>query len=196
MLRAVSSTCCNCRDAGANFGLSKTPMSGTPGASSRSSPSRFGSMRFVSRVTPVALPPGRLKLATRPSATGSPPIPNTIGRVDVARLAASGHAAAAPASSVKNWRRLGSSMGSSPEPAVPAYRRLRMPRKHPQVLGVDLNRSESRRSRLPLPGWSEARLDFADVGGFAADEEVVARRGEEIDHLCVFAEPPFVLRAP
>src|SRR5262249_20849955 len=27
---------------------------------------------------------------------------------------------------------------------MPAYRRLRMPRKHPQVLGVDLNRSESR----------------------------------------------------
>src|SRR5262245_38139757 len=36
-------------------------------------------------------------------------------------------------------------MGSSPEPAVPAYRRPRMPRKHPQVLGVDLNRSESSR---------------------------------------------------
>src|SRR5262249_51708262 len=46
-------------------------------------------------------------------------------------------------SSVINWRRLMSSMGSSPEPAVPAYRRLRMPRKRPQVLGVDLNCSES-----------------------------------------------------
>jgi hypothetical protein len=34
-----------------------------------------------------------------------------------------------------NWRRLGSSMGS-PEPAEPAYRRLSMPRKHPQVLGL------------------------------------------------------------
>ena len=44
--------------------------------------------------------------------------------------AASGHAAAPP-SSVMNWRRLRSSMGSSPEPAVPAYRRLRMPRKRP-----------------------------------------------------------------
>jgi hypothetical protein len=38
-----------------------------------------------------------------------------------------GHAAAAPPSSVRNWRRLRSSMGSSPEPAVPAYSRLRMP---------------------------------------------------------------------
>src|SRR5262249_42419291 len=35
--------------------------------------------------------------------------------------------------------------GLLPEPAVPAYRRLRMPRKRPQVLGVDLNRSESSR---------------------------------------------------
>jgi hypothetical protein len=65
------------------------------------------------------------------------------GTTDCAR-AASGHAAAAPPSSVMNWRRLRSSMGSSPEPAVPAYSRLRMPRKHPQVLGVDLNCSESR----------------------------------------------------
>src|SRR5439155_5386566 len=42
-----------------------------------------------------------------------------------------------------NSRRVVSGMGSSPEPAVPAYRRLSMHRKRPQVLGVDLNRSES-----------------------------------------------------
>src|SRR5262249_1535814 len=35
---------------------------------------------------------------------------------------------------------------------------------------------------------------FAHVGGFAADEEVVTRRREEIDHLSVFAEPCLVLR--
>ena len=51
------------------------------------------------------------------------------GIADCAR-AASGHAAALP-SRVMNWRRLGSRMGSSPEPAVPAYSRLRMPRKRP-----------------------------------------------------------------
>jgi hypothetical protein len=55
--------------------------------------------------------------------------------------AASGHAAALP-SSVRNRRRLGSSMGSSPEPSVPAYRRLRMPRNRPQVIGADLKCSE------------------------------------------------------
>src|SRR5215831_16234230 len=39
-------------------------------------------------------------------------------------------------------------MAPLPEPAVPAYSRFRMPRKRPQVLGVDLNRSERR------GGWS------------------------------------------
>src|SRR5215469_13381709 len=69
----------------------------------------------------------------------------TTGIAGCCARAAIGHAAVAPPSSVMKWRRLGSSMGSSPEPVVPAYRRLRMPRKHPQVLGADLNRSESTR---------------------------------------------------
>ena len=37
---------------------------------------------------PVALPPGRLRLSTRPSQTGSVPEENTIGMVDVAFFAA------------------------------------------------------------------------------------------------------------
>jgi hypothetical protein len=55
------------------------------------------------------------------------------------------HAAAAPPNRVMNSRRFRSGMGSSPEPGVPAYSRLRMPRKRPRVLGGDLNRSESGR---------------------------------------------------
>ena len=35
---------------------------------------------------------------------------------------------------------------------------------------------------------------FAHVGGFAAEQEVVALRRKEIDHLGVFAEPCLVLR--
>jgi hypothetical protein len=38
---------------------------------SRRSPKRFGPSSVVNRLTPVALPPGRLKLATRPRWTGS-----------------------------------------------------------------------------------------------------------------------------
>src|SRR5260221_3808568 len=67
---------------------------------------------------------------------------NAPSEVGVCAPAASGDAAAAP-SSVMNWRRLRSSMGSPSEPAMPAYRRLRMLRKRPLVLGGDLNCSES-----------------------------------------------------
>src|SRR5262245_42831201 len=55
----------------------------------------------------------------------------------------SGHAvAAAPPSSARKSRRFRSTMGSPSEPAVPAYRSLRLSRKHGQVLGADLNSSE------------------------------------------------------
>jgi hypothetical protein len=55
---------------------------------------RLGKPRFsvirksvVKNVTPVTLPPGRLRLATRPCLTGSPLAVNTIGIVWVAALA-------------------------------------------------------------------------------------------------------------
>ena len=38
---------------------------------------------------PVTLPPGRLRLVTRPTSTGSNPLVNTIGTVVVAALASS-----------------------------------------------------------------------------------------------------------
>src|SRR6266487_3329710 len=40
------------------------------------------------KVTPVILPPGRLRLVTRPLSIGSPPRMNTIGMVEVAARAA------------------------------------------------------------------------------------------------------------
>src|SRR5215471_18276745 len=75
MLRAASSICCDWRADGAKLGLSRAPTSWASGTRSRNSPNRFDSMRFVIRVTPVTLPPGRLKLSTKPSLTGSPPHP-------------------------------------------------------------------------------------------------------------------------
>src|SRR5215510_11341426 len=59
-----------------------------------------------------------------------------------AARAASGQAAAALPSRAINSRRLTSGMGSPSEPAVPAYRTLRLPWKRRQVLGVHLNLSE------------------------------------------------------
>jgi hypothetical protein len=43
---------------------------------------------LVINTTPVTLPPGRLRLATRPVLTGSTPVTATIGIVEVAVLAA------------------------------------------------------------------------------------------------------------
>jgi hypothetical protein len=60
-----------------------------PGNSSRASSSRFGPTSTLKLVEPVTLPPGRLRLATRPNLIGSPPVVNTIGTVEVAALATS-----------------------------------------------------------------------------------------------------------
>jgi hypothetical protein len=59
------------------------------GTSSCRSRSRLPFTSALKKLTPVALPPGRARLATRPSLTGSSPTPNTIGIVAVAFLAAS-----------------------------------------------------------------------------------------------------------
>src|SRR5262245_38963802 len=71
-------------------------------------------------------------------------IPMRGTRVGCCAYAATGHAAAAPPNSLMDWRLVTWSMGSPPEPAVPAYRTLRLPWKHRQVLGLDLNCSESK----------------------------------------------------
>ena len=63
-------------------------MRAAPGRSSRKSPSCFAPSSAEMKLTPVTLPPGRLRLATRPSPTGSPPVIKTIGTVVVAALAA------------------------------------------------------------------------------------------------------------
>jgi hypothetical protein len=38
------------------------------------SSNRFDMSSVLNRLAPVTLPPGRLKLATKPSLTGSPPV--------------------------------------------------------------------------------------------------------------------------
>src|SRR5829696_174383 len=70
-------------------GLVRIAKSVAFGASSRSMASRFGARSAEMMVMPVALPPGRARLDTMPSFTGSPPITKTIGIDDVTLLAAS-----------------------------------------------------------------------------------------------------------
>ena len=64
-------------------------------------------------LTPVALPPGRFKLATRPSLIGSSPVVNTIGTVEVAALAARAAGLLVAAMTVSlRWIRSAASAGS------------------------------------------------------------------------------------
>ena len=58
------------------------------GSSSCNSASRLAPSCTPMSLMPVALPPGRLRLVTRPIFTGSAPMTNTMGIVDVAALAA------------------------------------------------------------------------------------------------------------
>src|SRR5262245_45747828 len=78
-----------CISALGELGFTRTAIVVALGRSSRSSPSRFGSRSKINEVTPVMLPPGRLRLGTRPLLTGSLPLRETIGMVAVAVLAAS-----------------------------------------------------------------------------------------------------------
>src|SRR5262249_39977383 len=71
------------------LGLTSAATTVAWGSNSCSNPSRFASKSLVKKLTPVTLPPGRLRLATRPNLTGSVPLANTIGIVVVAALAAS-----------------------------------------------------------------------------------------------------------
>ena len=70
------------------LGLTSNAIVLVDGSSSRRSSKRFGPRILVKTLTPVRLPPGRLKLSTRPVLTGSAPVTNTIGMVLVAAFAA------------------------------------------------------------------------------------------------------------
>src|SRR5262245_63709485 len=68
-------------------GFHRTATRETRGTTSLSSSSRFPANSDVKLASPVTLPPGRAKLATNPSPTGSP-LTLTMGIVVVACLAA------------------------------------------------------------------------------------------------------------
>ena len=67
-------------------GLTSTAIRTALGTRSCRSPSRFATTSAVKKLMPVALPPGRARLAIRPSLTGSSPAPKAIGMVVVAAL--------------------------------------------------------------------------------------------------------------
>src|SRR5262245_12237157 len=68
-------------------GVTRRPIVSNLGTMSRSNPICFVAAMLPRIVAPVTLPPGRLRLATMPDSTGSPPVVNTMGIVAVAALA-------------------------------------------------------------------------------------------------------------
>jgi hypothetical protein len=89
------------------------------------------SLRFVLRRSPTRSKPFRKASSLAAHVRGDCPFRNPITGIAgcCASPAESGHAAAAPPSSVMKSRLAKWPMGSPSEPAGPAYRRLRMPRK-------------------------------------------------------------------
>src|SRR5215831_18131885 len=71
---AAASACLNSTStlAGLFVGFTSTAMMVVVGTSSRSTSTRFGVISVFKVVMPVRLPPGRFRLTTKPSLTGSP----------------------------------------------------------------------------------------------------------------------------
>ena len=74
------------------------------GTISHSKPNFFASKTDVAVIRPVTLPPGRLKLATRPDLTGSLLVMIRMGIVEVAAFAANAPASPPPARITRTWR--------------------------------------------------------------------------------------------
>ena len=83
-------------------GSRRTAARVTPGAISLSSSSHFPLKPYSNWIKPVALPPGRARLSTKPAPTGSATFTNTIGTV---RVACSNGATAAVAGGQDDVRR-------------------------------------------------------------------------------------------
>ena len=76
--------------------MTKMPITPEAGNRPRNNCNCFATNLLARKLTPVTLPPGRFMLTTRPNLTGSAPIENTIGMLEVADLAASAAAVAPP----------------------------------------------------------------------------------------------------
>ena len=74
----------NCPSPGGYSGVAKDATRVTPGAICLSSSSHFPLRPYSNEVKPVALPPGRARLSTKPAPTGSTTCTNTMGTVRVA----------------------------------------------------------------------------------------------------------------
>ena len=86
------------------LGTAKNAMTLAAGTSSCSKASRFATDSTLNQLMPVTLPPGRLRLDTKPTSTGSCPLLKTIGIDVVAALAASPDSTVPVAAMTLTWR--------------------------------------------------------------------------------------------
>src|SRR5262245_21966568 len=148
-------------------GLTKTPI--TPEVDNKpcSSCNCFATNVLARKLTPVTLPPGRFMLATRPNFTGSAPIANTIGMLEVAALAASAAAVAPPVAITANPP--GDQVGRERRQPVelivrPAVFNGDVPaldeagRTEPLTEAPDIGRITGRRGRAEKPNGGRRRL--------------------------------------
>ena len=119
------------------LGSTSTARRAAPGSNSCKSPSRLRRQCADKKLTPVTLAPGRLRLATRPMPTGSPPVVKTIGIVLVAALAAN-------AEEGLRSRRSRRPVGEPIRPPAPAADRIDSPPS-----GIRLPHFDPRHNRLP-----------------------------------------------
>src|SRR6516164_5458767 len=98
------------------------------------------------------LPPGRLRLLTRPPLIGSPPIEKTIGMVVVAAFAASADGSPPTAAITATWRRTRSEASEGDHNGLPAsdirspHSALRRSRLPLNLLGMQLRGRQSRQA--------------------------------------------------
>src|SRR5262245_57227758 len=89
MVRAAAAASLTVVSVSAAFvGLTSTATRVAAGTRSRRNSSRFATTSPLKKLMPVRLPPGRARLAIRPSLTGSSAATKTMGIVAVASLAA------------------------------------------------------------------------------------------------------------
>src|SRR5215207_7881947 len=100
-------------------GFAKRATAPKPGGSSQTSSSRLPPSAAVTKLTPVALVPGRFMLWTSPSGTGSSPITKTIGVVELAAFAAK--AELLPPTAAMNATRR-EVLGKHRQPVIAAFR--------------------------------------------------------------------------
>jgi hypothetical protein len=129
-------------------GLTITAMVAAFGTISRSSPSRFASSELAKMKTPVALPPGRFRLATRPSSTGSAAAEKTIGR---------------PALSVLLVLRGFGRLHDGPREGAMSHGRAEFPVKRPFFIDGKLIAPPRRNSGGQQAGWALPRPIVTDL---------------------------------